>query len=376
MSWSCSHYPESNYLGMTSEEAKQLITKYNAGQCSKSERELLENWFNQLDAGEHSLSDSRLEQLGAVVLKKLPKPEGGIRKLILWPLIAAAAMVIIIGTWYVNPLQYTSIYSRQVTDIKPGGNKATLIFANGSRINLSDTINTVIVAADGVKYQHGRNLSGHAYRNDELQVLTTPMGGEYQVILSDGTKITLNAASSLEFPASFSGAAERRVQLTGEGFFEVAKDKAHPFIVNTNDQDVKVLGTTFNINAYGKTTRTTLVEGSVKVSSGKSAEMKTLKPGEISVLDNGGIKVQPADLALETAWKRGKIVFKEADLKSIMSTLERWYNIEVVYQSYPSESRFSGSVSRSKNISAVLNLIASTQEVRFKIQERRVVVMK
>ncbi|MES2457894.1 MAG: FecR domain-containing protein [Bacteroidota bacterium] len=360
---------------MATDKATELLKKYNLGKCTDQERMLVEETFMKYNEDAILPAHDRIEELGKEVFKRLPRKPHRTFGPWVYVTAAAAAAVIIIATWLANPLQYTSIYKPVVVEIGPGSNKATFT-TGGKSIELNDGHTGLKVQAGKVRYSDGTIVSGITENAVQVQLLETPRGGQYEVVLPDGTKVTLNAASSLEFPASFSGAAQRRVHLTGEGYFEVVKDKAHPFIVNTNDQDVKVLGTTFNINAYGKTIRTTLIEGSVKVSSGKSAEMKTLKPGEMSVLDNGGIKVQTADLALETAWKRGKIVFKDADLRSIMSTLERWYDIEVVYQSYPSESRFSGSVSRSKNISEVLNLIASTQEVHFKIEERRVVVMK
>jgi transmembrane sensor len=360
---------------MATDKATELLKKYNLGKCTEQERMLVEETFMKYNEDVVLPAQDRIEELAKEVSKRLPRKPHRTFSPWVYVTAAAAAAVIIIATWLANPLQYTSIYKPVMVDIRPGSNKA-IFTTGGKRIELNDGQTGLKVHAGKVRYSDGTMVPGITENAAQVQLLETPRGGQYEVVLPDGTKVTLNAASSLEFPSSFTGVTERRVQLTGEGYFDVAKDKAHPFIVNTNDQDVKVLGTTFNINAYGNSIRTTLVEGSVKVSSGKSGEIKMLKPGETSVLDHGGIKVQFADLALETAWKRGKIVFKDADLKSIMSTLERWYNIEAVYQSYPSESRFSGSVSRSKNISEVLNLIESTQEVHFKIEERRVVVMK
>ncbi len=166
--------------------------------------------------------------------------------------------------------------------------------------------------------------------------------------------------------------------VAGEAYFSVSKDKAHPFIVTTKGQDVTVLGTEFNINAYSAETtiKTTLIEGSVKVNAKAHKLEKTLRPGQQANYSSSDIIIKAADLDLETAWKRGKTEFEDADLKTVMTMLERWYDIETVYQTNNTESRFTGTVSRSKNISAVLKLLESTGEVHFKIEGRKVIVMK
>ncbi len=188
--------------------------------------------------------------------------------------------------------------------------------------------------------------------------------------------VWLNAASSLKFPVKFAG-KERVVELTGEAYFEVAPEAGKPFIVETVNEKVLVLGTHFNINAYSDepVAVTTLLEGSIKVQSTQTGKASILKPGQQSLLDASQFTIQAANLEEAVAWKNGYFRFNDERIADIMKKLERWYNIEVIYEGKPSEELFNGKISRFKDISQVLRMLEKTEGIHFKIQGRRVTVM-
>lgn len=209
--------------------------------------------------------------------------------------------------------------------------------------------------------------------------IATPRGGTYQVILSDGSKVWLNAASSIKFPASFTGQQQRRVTLVGEAYFEIAKHKSQKFVVNTRNQEVAVLGTHFNINSYldEGNEKTTLLEGSVRVSSVR-AEVKDVRlvPGQQATVSAASkIDVEEVDVNEVVAWKEGKFVFVEEDVPSIMNKIARWYDVEIVYEGDVRRKALGGSVSRFKNVSEVLEKLSDTKAVQFRIEGRKVIVM-
>lgn len=272
-------------------------------------------------------------------------------------------------------------------DIAPGTNAATLTLANGRKIFLSDALKGKVAVEAGVnimKAQDGQvaysisdlSKAGPAM----LNVISTANGEQYKVILPDGTKVWLNAASSIKFPVTFAKAIHRKVELSGEAFFEVVKDKKHPFIVKTARQEVKVLGTHFNVSAYPDEldTKTTLMEGSVHVTNtfGKE-EGRELRPGQQSVISGETFQVNHSvDLEDVLAWKNGYFRFSES-LESIMNKISRWYNVEVVYEVNPGAGlAFEGKISKKKTLSVLLKNIESAGDIHFKIEGRRVTVIK
>lgn len=371
---------------MTTEEAKRLISKYNAGNCTDQEQALLEKWYMHLDVQKVNISPKTLESLGEQI-KNLPGFNDKYKIIKLWSVIAAVVSISLIAAG-VLLFNYRSeehpITSKIVQDIAPGSNKATLSFANGKVVNLSDTKTGIAVDDAKIKYNDGTKISSN--NNDSfsgLATIKTPKGGEYHIVLSDGTKVWLNAASTLTFATSLRerGEDKRTVTLSGEAYFEVFKDRRRPFVVKVGHQEILVLGTHFNINAYDAKAviKTTLQEGAVKVVSPKkdgTFRESTLKPGEQAISSEAATFIKKVNVELELAWKKGKIQFVKADLKSVMDMISRWYDIEVIYQYYPNDAKFTGSISRSKNISEVLSLLETTGEVRFKIEERKVLVMK
>jgi ferric-dicitrate binding protein FerR (iron transport regulator) len=267
-----------------------------------------------------------------------------------------------------------------VQDIAPGGNKAILTLADGTQVILDSANNgaitkqgnvTVIKLDDG---QLAYNASSTSTSALTYNTVTTPRGGQYQLVLSDGTKVWLNAASSLRFPTAFVG-SERKVEMTGEGYFEVAHNDKKPFLVRAGGMDVEVLGTHFNINSYKDemVTTTTLLEGAVQVSS-VQGNMVNLRPGQQSVLSGSALRVSPADTDMAIAWKEGYFRFKNESVPAIMRKLSRWYDVEIVYRGGPGKEAFGGKISRSKTLAEVLEMLQSTKKIHFKIEERRIIV--
>jgi len=267
-------------------------------------------------------------------------------------------------------------------DILPGTNKAVLT-VDDKQINLSAD-KTGIQVGEKIAYTDGEQLS----ETGKMLMLTTPNGGQYQLVLPDGTKVWLNAASSISFPAVFKE-ENRQVKITGEVYLEVAKDKAHPFLVDVADKsEVEVLGTHFNINSYGDdgSIRTTLLEGSVKVGSGEKAEGKgqkakngyeaILKPGEQAILSQSSqtSQVIPVQTEEVMAWKNGLFNFNQANLKMVMAQLSRWYDIDVKYEGEIPARTFRGKITRDLKLSQVIKILEEVG-VQFKIEGRTLVVM-
>ncbi|WP_159451628.1 FecR family protein [Pedobacter africanus] len=283
--------------------------------------------------------------------------------------------------------------STYASDVKPGGNKATLTLANGKKISLTDAENSTITEQLGVKITKTANgqlvytLLGQtdAFNKKlatQFNTIETPTGGQYQINLPDGTSVWLNAASSLKYPVMFDK-AQRRVELSGEGYFEVSKDKKRPFVVATAKYEVEVLGTHFNVNSYRDEalSKTTLLEGSVRINAiAKKKETPgsgiLLLPGQQAVLSDEANKVLAVDTEEAVAWKNGYFLFNEESLESIMKKIERWYGVDVQYKDKPESIQFMGRVSRSKNISAVLKALETAGNVRFEITGKKVYVTK
>ncbi|MEO9022859.1 MAG: FecR domain-containing protein [Ginsengibacter sp.] len=308
-------------------------------------------------------------------------------------MVAASALIILasgILYFYVNKnqshLDSGNVVKNAVlkNDIAPGGNKAILTLANGSTIVLDSAQNGTLTqqgSAKVVKLDDGKLV----YREDEnssavaiqYNTITTPRGGQYQLILADGSKVWLNAASSIRFPTAFTG-KEREVQITGEAYFEVAHNADMPFHVKVNNMDVAVLGTHFNINAYNDegVMKTTLLEGSVKVSEGN--ENVLIKPGEQAQIKKSSDKIivkKDVDMEEVVAWKNGKFIFQDADIRSIMRQLERWYNITTVsYEGNVTNEEFVGVISRDVNVSQILSMLQSTGTVKFEVEGRKIIV--
>lgn len=265
-------------------------------------------------------------------------------------------------------------------DVLPGKNTATLTLADGTTVILDDAQNGTVTTQGNTKVVKLNNgmLSYKTSNQKPAEIvyntISTPNGGQYQLILSDGSKVWLNAASSLRFPADFTG-KERKVELLGEAYFEVAKNTARPFKVETEGMEVEVLGTHFNVNSYDDeaSTRTTLLEGSIKINQGNTTNF--LKPGQQALLHkDGDLKIiNDADLDEAVAWKEGKFQFDRADIHEVMRQIARWYDISVDYKGIVS-SHFGGTISRDVNLSQVLKMLEMTSNLKFQIEDKHVVV--
>lgn len=292
---------------------------------------------------------------------------------------AVTALLIAAGFYLFTNQKQPAPASRMATaaqfknDIKPGSAKA-ILKAGNVQVMLNQHDTSFSLAGNRINISSGNLQTADA--KPVQYTLTTPMGGDYHLTLSDGTKVWLNAGSRLEYPSVFNG-NEREVALEGEAYFVVKTDAGHPFIVNTARQSIKVLGTEFNVNAYTDEQNiiTTLVAGKVEVnSSGKTME---LEPGEQAQLSgNGVLNMNPdADVEQAVAWKNGYFRFDKADIHTIMQQLARWYDIKVNYAGDLPNQYFGAIISRNNNISGILNMLSATGDVHFRIEGREVFVI-
>jgi len=354
---------------------------WNSSPIEKSFTDLQSDMLFQRIVG-----DSRFKQLPIQKQNKMIK---------LWRSVAAAAVVLITLSvalfFYTNKNIFIGSGKSDFTkyDLKPGGNHAVLTLADGRKIELTDAATGKIAEQAGVSiqktadgqivYEVASQTKGKNGVEQGFNIVSTPKGGQYQVNLPDGTKVWLNANSSLKFLAAFTSHKKRVVELTGEGYFEVAKANK-PFIVETKEQEVEVLGTHFNISSYSNDgeTKTTLLEGRVKVSTGNvknNAEDVILKPGQQALLNAGQLNVKAVDAGAEVDWKSGYFIFKNEDMRSIMRKIERWYDVEIVFAKDFNNRSYEGSISRFKNISEVLRKFELTGNIHFKMEGRRITVM-
>ena len=268
-----------------------------------------------------------------------------------------------------------------VKDIPAGGNKAMLTLSDGSTI-LLDSAGNGLLARQGdteiSKTKSGQlvyNLKGAGLNGMETRIntITTPKGGTYQIVLPDGSKVWLNAASSISFPTMFAS-NERKVKISGEVYFDVEKDKTKPFLVQFGDAEIEVFGTSFNIKAYHdeSSSQTTLIEGSIALKNGKQS--KRLLPGQqTEISQNGHLITENVDVNEATAWKDGLFFFKDADVETVMRQVARWYDVEISYEGKVPVRQLTGKVSRNVNISDLLGMLNYTG-INCKLQGRKIIV--
>jgi transmembrane sensor len=310
----------------------------------------------------------------------------------LWARIAAAAVVIIgltFGSYYLMqqpplPKANTVIVKNNVS---PGANKATLTLSNGKQIILTGAQKGQLAVQGNIKiektadgqlvYQARGQDSSTNSTELAFNTMTTPRGGQFTVTLPDGSKVWLNAASSLTYPTVFNQ-KERRVKLQGEAYFEVAKNPEKPFHVIVNrGEEIEVLGTHFNIRAYAddQDIRTTLLEGSVKLIY--KAKHIILKPGQMAINDlKESLLVQNADIEEVMGWKNGLFVYNNENIRDVLKSAARWYDIDVEYKDAVGQKKLWGTVSKYKSLAELLDNIAFTSGVHYKIEGRRVILFK
>lgn len=293
---------------------------------------------------------------------------------------AAAILLLLAGTFgtflYRSRLHVPEAAPVAAT-IMPGSNKAVLTLADGQQVELDDK-NTTPVPLQGstaVQAANGRlTYSGSAEGTTLFNTLHTPGGGQYQLVLQDGTRVWLNASSTLTFPTAFSE-KERRVQLQGEAYFEVSRDTRRPFVVNAKAMEVTVLGTHFNMMTYEdeQQTRTTLLEGAVAVRSHHT--QYRLQPGQEAIrLASGQVQVQPADTEAATAWVKGLFLFNETDLATGMRQIARWYNVEVEYHGNPDHKKLTGEIFRNYSLQQALKVL-SAAGLTCKLEGKKLIVI-
>ncbi len=348
---------------------------------------LLENIWNATDAKQNVYTkDESAQMLLNILGKGTPVKVVPFLHRTWVRMFAAACFVIVLAGLLITFLQPSSP-PKGVTALKneiitPGGNKATLTLADGSTITLDSASNGSLAQQGGVTvikldkgllaYEPSSTTTTEILQN----TITTPAGGQYQLTLSDGTKVWLNAASSLRFPAAFTG-NDRKVSITGEAYFEVARNTSKPFKIQiANSGMVEVLGTSFNINSYTNepSINTTLLEGSVKITS-LSGEQITLKPGQQAKLKESITILNDVDTDAIVAWKTGWFQFNRADLPTILRQVSRWYNVTVAYEGNFSKKSFSGIVSRENDIADVLKIMENAG-IRFRIVGKTITVLE
>lgn len=305
------------------------------------------------------------------------KSSGRTRKLWLRMAGVAAAILLLFGLGLVY--QYHFIQSVDglllaERDIAPGVNGATLTLADGRRILINDALAGDIASQTGVRISKTADgqliyeVTGKDTGILTYNTLSTTRGQQSQVRLPDGTLVFLNAESSLRYPTTFNGSAKRMVSLQGEAFFEVARDSAHPFIVNTAHQKVEVLGTRFNINSYQAATTTTLIEGSVRVSAGTYS--KLLKPDQQATTTVMGISIREVEAQFSIDWKEGFFMFDNETLESIAGRVARWYDIRVEFGDVSlKQKRLSGTVSKYGHISSVIKVLDQGNFAHFRLDK-------
>jgi len=287
-----------------------------------------------------------------------------------------------------NDISKVPFEQRLSNDILPGKNQAYLELADGSKIILDESAPAKIWEESGVlvtKSGEGKLVYDFAGTSElttadpAYHTISTPKGGEYQLILPDGTKVWLNASSHLKFPTVFDG-NERKVELSGEAYFDVVSNKERPFVVQTTKETVHVLGTKFNMSSYPdeNSSRTTLLEGEVKISpKNTSNRERTLSPGQQSIIQGDRIKIAEVNVDEVVSWKNGEFMFNRESIESVMRRIARWYDVEVIYKTpIGNDVKIWGTVSRFDNISEVLKFIEGTKVVYFKVEGRKVYVMK
>ncbi|GAA3929350.1 DUF4974 domain-containing protein [Chitinophaga oryziterrae] len=382
---------------MTTQEAEELLKKYHAGQCTPEEQLLLHSWTDQMhvltakDDPAPELEQAQQRVWGNVAAelheKHTDTPKLFRRtKFIYWSVAATVTILITASITYFNyfPSQKTNSIAHHVEDVPAGGNRAVLTLANGTTLNLDDQENGEIASQNGIKITKTNSgqiiynviSMAHSHETSNQTVfntISTPKGGQFQVVLPDGSHVWLNAASSLKFPVQFANSA-RQVYLTGEGYFEIAKNPQKPFIVNSYNQTVKVLGTHFNVSSYAnEPIKTTLAEGIVQVSSPSTTQITTLKPGEQSTVNPNGIKVNQVNPANAIAWKDGVFVFNQTNLKAVLVQLSRWYDVDVDYSAVPNQT-FEGEISRNVSLMQVLRAIEQGSDIKLIVKERRIII--
>ncbi|MBW8685260.1 FecR domain-containing protein [Chitinophaga rhizophila] len=375
-------------MSLSTDHHEKLLQKYLDGQCTRAEMEELYAWlqssgahrsllaamqqeFEKTMSERHEIPSEVSDRIETRLLQEISRekvvqfPQ---RNRLRW--IAAAAVLLLAGSaayWYMDAVYpRKTITSDNISlvdtgDIAPGTNKAILTLANGDVVTLDSAGNQVISQGQTTVHQKNGQLQYAVQGNSDgvvYNTLTVPRGGQFNIILPDGSHVWLNAASSMRYPTAFNG-SRREVEIQGQVYFEITPNARQPFFVKVNNMEVQVLGTRFDVMAYAdeKSINTTLIEGMVNVNYGEREQR--LRPGQQAILDpvTGNMVVKPADVDQVIAWKTGFFEFDNASLADILRQLSRWYDIDVSYNQIGNERLFGGRISRSLPLSDILHML-------------------
>ncbi len=372
---------------MDNQKERALLEKYKLGQATELERAMVEDWIAHGVFPEYEISDFDLEAQLSKMDKQLPLFE---KQTKLWPRLAgAAAIFLMLGAgilYYIgkadNKLPKNETYANDVT---PGSVGATLTLANGQKIKLTDALNGELAKEEGVvitKSANGKlvySAKDIVTEANRMNTLSTARGETYQLQLPDGSKVWLNAASSLTYSASLNKEGIRQVVLQGEAYFEIARDKKRPFIVETAKQKVEVLGTHFNVNSYVNegNVKTTLVEGSVRVrQTGAIKNEVILRPSQQAISNLNGVIMRSVDTNDVLDWKNEGFAFNGGDFITIMRKIARWYNVEIIFtDTQVQKYRFTATFSN-ESITQVLDALKEVEKFNYEIKGNQIKISK
>lgn len=385
---------------MNNQRLEYLLKQFHAQLLNQEETAELDNWFHSLNYGRERFStllnatgEEQLEnELLEALKRKLAKDNNkriGLKTF--YKVAASVILMLSVGFFFYHHSQRKENHKGNgllAKEIAPGKDRAVLILDDGSKIFLDAVGSGQLAKESGITISKAHSgeliysVAGSAGAagptgRPTYNSIKTPRGGQYQIVLPDSTKVWLNAASSLRFPVRFAG-NERRVELSGEAYFEVSHNKTRPFRVFSAGQEVKVLGTKFNVKAYNDEPgiTTTLLEGSVSVSNLMSKEFKMLSPGQqASIMHNSGsIQLSKVNAEQAMSWKSGYFTFDNESVASIMRTISRWYDVDIEYRNTQKIERLGGAFSRRSNLSEILNNLELVGNMNFKIEGRKIIV--
>jgi len=371
----------------------EILKQYRLGNATEQEIAFLEAYYNVFESNEELITVENQHEFAPIkqLIKKnidqqitLPQKTFRLNSSRTRYMVAAVVFLAVSITAYYFTISsdHVNTHGQQYSHILPGTQKATLTLSNGKKISLDDVANGEIAQQAGIRITKSSDgqliytaVNGADATTAAQNTISTPKGGQYQLILPDGTKVYLNAASTLSYPTSFQG-KERLVELNGEAYFEVAKNKVLPFRVKSRQQTVEVLGTHFNINSYADegAIRTTLLEGAVKVSAGINTQV--IRPGQQAILrKNTGDKMVIVEVNTDKviAWKNGVFSFDNEDLKSVMRQISRWYDVEVIYTGVPTDEKYYGEISKNSKLGEVFEIL-ELNNVNFNVEGKTIKV--
>jgi transmembrane sensor len=374
------------------QELQELLSYFQRSEIDHDIALLIQSELSKTESSYQSLPQvksiiERLDQNLQLIVNPTPVKRMARLRIISYWSAAASIVLLSVVLYYTNTrlnlfTTYASVYKN---DVLPGGDKAYLTLSNGEKIELDSTSKGTLASLPGIRIvkttggQLRYEISGdNSTAPEGYNTIATPKSGKYEVILPDGSKVFLNSASSIRFQTNFDKGVKRMVELHGEAYFEVSHRDGQPFQVRSGTQLLTVLGTHFNINAYSdeQAIKTTLFKGSVIIDY-PDGKMAKLRPGQQSYINQNQLIIDQVDTVEVSDWKRGEINLKEESFKATMRKIARWYDVEVIFaDNAPNDLKLGGLVSREKNLNTVLKVLELTGEVHFKVEGRRVTVMR